>query len=547
MAPKLTPAADAVGEARETTTACKTIRAQAALKNKALFDVLPPLLLHDDPRASANKLYAGTRTSPVEHAAFQSGSWAGDSGHARRYVGVVLFDLNAHSHLAALYSTTVNAVSTLVVHVYDAPLAELEADLFDSKRKPSMIEDTWLGHDLSKTLRDLRVATGAFVRSQGTSNFPNFLFSDDYHLVRPGLLPLLHLRGFQDDLECERVEQLLLKLVLAESNAPMPSLGVPELELDVDAVITVFDFGAPPESKMAVAPSGVEDAVADVVKACRSTVIHLLVAQVLKTPNVKAWDLAIEMSAESNAKLEGVELMEASEMARTSASYTLSTLTRVVGAHGATGLELLDSTGTIADAMQTVAARLFAASDAVVAARFLDSSTDIATAMYNLGRRVDAPNAMLIVHTDAGHVVKTIQLINNAFDVEITSMDSALRLIFCPWITPTVMHTVEHKKSVYVLTTNSIVRDPFRISDPLRVAHTSAPAPTPDKSNVSSHDFDQFRRDMTQRLDALVGSSAKNATTSMPPPPPPNDSAAVASLRKTTGMLKKLARKRPFQ
>ena len=549
LAPSVCSAEEAVRNVRETSSARQVVYANASLSNKDVFNELPPVLMHVDPRANANKIYGGSRPSPVPHAGYQSGVWGGAPWNERIHFGVALFDLNGESHLAALYTVE----TTLVCHVYGAPLAELEAQLFDVRRPASPIEKAWLGEPLGNTLRDLRVATGAYLRSQGIGTFPGFLLTGDHHLVRPGVLPLLHLRGYNTDLERERVEQMLFSLLAVQGtgggSAPRCEIGLPFV--DATDVVTVFDSCGLPEKDL-VLPGGAEQHIYKMVEVSRCRLMYSIAGYIVQPWGDDVHEATAGAADVMHANVSVAELAEVSEMARAEKPRTLSAITRVVGMCCATGVELIFSMGSMADLVERVSTRLFAISDAVLATRDLVTTVekeprswahDALVAMENMARRVASPQVVLVIETDAGHVVGRMAVINCDTLTEITAMDTATRLLFCPWVTVVIVHTgTDATRSVYTINTRTVERDQLRVTEAIRKAHTAAPA-KPSRPAASTGDVDQLRRDMNARLDTLTGSMKAPPVVEVAPPPAA-ESPAVASLRESSVILNRLARKR---
>lgn len=552
LAPSVCLAEDAVGNVRETFSARQAVYANASLSNKEMFQDLPPVLMHADPRANANKLYGGSRPSPVPHAAYQPGVWGGAPWNERIYFGVALFDLNGESHLAALYTVE----STLVCHVYGAPLAELESQLFDVRRPVSLIEKAWLGEPLGNTLRDLRVATGAYLRSQGFGTFPGFLLTGDHHLVRPGVLPLLHLRGYKTDLERERVEQMLFSLLAiqgtADGSAPRCELG--ETFINVSNVITVFDSCGVPEKDLAL-PDGADQHIYKMLEVSRCRLMYLVAGYIVQPWNDKLDEATANAAEVMHANVLTVELAQVSEMARAEKHMTLSSITRVVGMCCATGVELIVSIGSMAELVERVSTRLFELSDVVLATRDLVTTVekeprswahDAFVAIENMARRVASPQVVLIIETDSCHVVGKMKVVNCDTLTEITTVETATRLLFCPWVSALIMHTgADANRSVYTINTRTVERDQLRVTEAIRKAHTAAPSKH-SRPIASPGDVDQLRRDINTRLDTMVGSIKALPVVEVVPsaPLPRAESPAVASLRESTTILKRLARKR---
>ena len=549
IAPASYPVEHATLECRLTPTVKQTVRAQAAMGNKRLFNKLPPMLLHQDPRSSGNKLYGGTKPPAVPDAGYVPGTWTGISRHERAYVGVALFDLNNRAYPVLVYTGSIDGKKTLVCHVHDAPLAELESQLFDTGASASAVENEWLGEQLASTLGNVRKSTGAYLRSQGADVFPRFLVNSDYHVVRPGVLPLLHLRAAGTDHERDRVEQALFAALAADGDA-VPVADTSVLPFDVDGFLTVFDTCPVPCEERYKVLVGTEALIWKLVDSSRHRLAYLVAAAIVEGADADTGGVHALACAAQDA--DEADLVEASEMARASQPMNLNAITRVAALRSTTGVELVASCVVARDFMERVAGRLFAAHDAVLAVRDIDT-TDVVSALVTTFRRVAFPSAVLLVETNDEHLVQRIRLINSEVHEKLASVDSAARLVECPWVSILVLHTDEVKKlSAYTVNCNVVTRDALTVTEAVRRAHGAAPA----QSGPSSYEFNQLRRDLNQRLEAITAAAASAARTappavaaapSAPPVAPPSQSAespTVASLRESVAILRRLAKKR---
>ena len=548
IAPAAYPVEHATLECRLTPTVDQTVRAQAALGNRRMFDQLPPMLLHQDPRASANKFYGGTKPSAVPDAGYVPGTWKGISRHERCYVGVALFDLNHRAHVVLVYTGSIDGKKTLVCHVHDAPLAELESQLFDASTAASAVENEWLGEQLASTLGNVRKSTGAYLRTQGVDVFPRFLVDGYYHVVRPGALPLLHLRAAGTDHERDRVEQALFAALAADGDA-VPVADTSVLPFDVEhRFLTVFDTCPVPSEERYKLPVGTEAHIWQLVDSSRHRLAYRIAAAIVEGADADTGGVHTLACAAQDA--DEADLVEASEMARAEPPMNLNAITRVAALRGTTGVELVASCVVARDFLERVAGRLFDAHDVVLAARDIDTA-DVVSALVAMFRRVASPSAVLLVETNDEHLVQRMRLIGSEVHAELTSADSAARLVECPWVAILVLHTDDVKQQcAYTVNCNVVMRDSLSVTEAVRRAHGAAPA----QSGPSSYEFDQLRHDLNQHLKAITAAAASAASTapavaepSIPPVAPPSpsgDSSTVASLRESVAILKRLARKR---
>ena len=192
----------------------------ACVQDRAFFDTLPPMMLHDDYHVSANKLYGGTEASKIADAAYRAGPFIEVPANNRNYHGGAVFDLNGRTYPVVIYSTRNtfrNGEMAVIAHVYNAPLSELEADLFDDRKPISNVERKWLGDECAATHRRNLMHMRAIMREAGLGAMPGFLLDGDYHLVR-GALPWLHFREPRTEQETTMLDDALVAALAYDEN-----------------------------------------------------------------------------------------------------------------------------------------------------------------------------------------------------------------------------------------------------------------------------------------------------------------------------------------
>ena len=518
------------------------VQQSAILQDVAAFAQLPPMLMHEDPRPSANKLYGGTQASVVPLAAYQPGRYA--CRGARRVLGGALFDLHESSHVAVVY---VEGDDELVVHVHQAHLSELEAQLFDPATPVTNLEERWLGRSLAYAMNNLRGACGAFVRSGGASMVPEMLLSGEAHLVRGGCLAWLHLRAPLDDLEMERLSRAVTCAAWqtvrehdAGAHERAIALSVPAT---ATAMKTVFDRcpldanggnGAEPpeeETMRGLAPL-VEQAVLRSRHAllCELARVVLLVAPASVTPSK-----ALEM------------LPAASDMARAAQVRALHKLTSRIATCGTISLVHLARCTGSPDGLLAVCTALYEARDVAVAAHDAMGAALAATfdGLRTMASRVCESQAVLLIRTDSENLLKQLRLVNTTLDRELR-VDEAARLVACAWLVPIVYRASSTGCDAFLLDASRVCRERLRVDDaarrlrsPARATHSAPSAEGAEAAEAqrAQHDLIAKLADLSAKLPVqwpvpLVGVDAPGACTQ------------DASLLQTIDILSALVRKR---
>lgn len=530
------------------------VRQASLVADKTLFSQLPPMLLHEDPRPTANKLYGGAHTSPVEHAAYRAGTFDGAPLSDCVILGAALFDLNDRAYPVLLYEHRKDEVCTIVAHVYQAPLAELEAQLFDERIAPTPFESRWFGEELAQTTHRLRLATGGYLRSGGLASMPGMLLTGDCHLVRPGVLPWLHFRGPKTDHERDTLVETVTAGLSVHATHGNPAPIEWQDEIDAQSgqqrLLTVFDRCAIKPSAELASAEAMQKRAPDVEKLVQQSLWGRLVdvaRGILLVndgkPHLHARDLL-------SASLPLPELEEASAMARAPPALTLNRLTGMVKTCGVTGLTSLDQSGRHSQSsLEKIAAATFAASDAVLA--FRDVSVQNAAGHPDAGcidmaTRIDEPQAMLVVRIDAGYEVQKAHLVNSALCHEIRNFDEMARLVAYPWVTVVVhrLPSPDERGAWFLFDTSLVDRDKLRVTDQVRKTFGAAPAKPPPPA-ASPEALEQLRTDMNSRLERLEAQFKEGgAPSSASQPAAPTESALAKSVRANVQILTRLVRKR---
>ena len=352
VANQLAPLAERLGSVldpplalRPATDAHAVVRRAAALQDTAFLKTasLPPVLLHPSGQPNSNWLYGRTRASPHADAAYKPGKFDlfGKRRHERMLLGAAIMQCSDElAEPALLYQLEHEGRTILVAHVYSAPLAQLEADLFDAAREPTPFEAALHGDaETAAQLVQLRATMGAYMRGSGLAALPGYLLTGDYHLRRPGILPMLRLRSPETDLELEILERVCMTALhhhlhgLAGEQTRGPSPIAPEDALctGVNDFLALFDRcedefeylnrmpnlpDADLGSHWLQARAYKAERWADACKLARRQVVVPLAAALLKHGLEEDFGVSAEDVSEASARGSAVELEEASEMAR---------------------------------------------------------------------------------------------------------------------------------------------------------------------------------------------------------------------------------------
>ena len=583
--------------------ALPAVRSRAVLQDAAAFrlDHLPPALYHEDPRASAHRLYGGTAASPVPMASYHGGSFAEKHHrHHKTIYGAAIFDAGegalAMPALVYKWEPPGSQGPVLVCHVHEAPLAALEAQLFDESASITPLERATRPEGMAEQLHTLSTrTTGAFVRSapRGLDDLPGFLVEGDYHVVRPGPLPWLHLRAPTTDLELERLERLCASALLYNVHGNCGHNPDPPPGAEVGAEVELPSDEAPHRDKLALLPmrtvfERAPDEFAWFLKQPSASANERMCAEVARRADdakalarapisaMVAWAMLRECHYEEFLcrQEKGVHLLmhktrtaqrarheswladqleEASEMARAPALCNLSTLFAMVP--GVSTLRQL-AWCTSNQLMHEVSGALFSAVDAALAVRELNTHEDDADddlpgtrsrPLRAMARRVAAPQAILIFDLHNGHLIQRMQLCNASYPPKDVGLDEAARLLTMPWVVPlAACNGIERPQGYLTIESSLVTRDTLHVSDAVRATFNVAPPVRPPPT-VSPTDLAEFKSDVMEKLSAFtaeVGAivAAKSATATVVHVAP--DDAVTVRLRATQATLERLLRKR---
>ena len=573
---------EAAAEVMRSDSCLASVRHAASIQDRSFFSSLPPALLHDDYHCSANKLYGGSEASKIANAAYRVGRWNEVDRTDRVYNGGAIFEFNGKPHPVLFFT----ADDALVAHVHGAPLAELEADLFDDRKPVSNLERKWYGDKNAKSAWNMRMHLGAVTKAGGLTTMPGFLLKDDYHLVR-GVLPWLHFRAARTDYESELLTNALLAALAYESDvptraSPFSPLDSPEaVGNKTKRLLTVFDTCA--DENAWVVQKVTAGSVAngkmpqwkplydrmqhdvgwlnrEILGDTGRTNVLLCIAQnILFKGN---WcDERIEKIVEA---FPDTPLEEASDMARAPISCSLHALTAMVRTCGVVSPTRICNITIAPNSIERVAAATFAASDAVLAFRDVVQHLERGSnnvemnsliGCRNMAGRIKEPQAMLLIDLGPDYNMKSARLVNSAIDTNIATLDKASRLIACPWVTVVIHRLANTDSGWFTLDTSLVQRDLLTVTDSVRELFGAAPA-QPAKPGATPEAVEALRGEMNAKMDELKKLIGEvNATCHREPPPAKKnlpgplvqaESTTVKSLRAAAEVLERLTgRKRP--
>ena len=205
-------------------TALETVRRAACTGARTVLDDPPPALTHESKLPAASILYSATKPCPVVDGPYiWMRSFCPDLDST--CVGAAIMDVcTGMSRPVVMFAREDADCVTITAFVVDAPLAAMEAELFDGRGIPGAFEAKWLG-DQAKASKELRSEIGTWVRKQGYNNVPRWLLSADELVTidRPGVLPLLRVRQVQGAEEEAMVKAALRRFEL-------PTHGIRQLK-----------------------------------------------------------------------------------------------------------------------------------------------------------------------------------------------------------------------------------------------------------------------------------------------------------------------------
>jgi hypothetical protein len=277
---KLTGAADSIS-VEEAISSLDHVRKAAFTDNERDVAMKPPVLLCDNLEPSSFFLH----NQKVTQEEFKKGSpnlfqipnlgvLGGCMMHTERCCFPVVI----------LYSSTDDV---MLVYCPRAPIAGLEADMYDSAFRPASAgpptwEDTVLKEEAKEVMQWRREAAVA-TRNIGYDSIPKFMCGDeDIYITRHGVIPYLSLRAFENEGEYKLVEKAVTRamciLPAADGTLLFPSdkADTPNNPILLASTFLTGEFACPREiTERSPSKSDVEDV-------CRRPVITTVAFSILR-------------------------------------------------------------------------------------------------------------------------------------------------------------------------------------------------------------------------------------------------------------------------
>lgn len=483
---------------------------------KGMRDTLadpPPVLLHPSKLAFTNLLYGARKPSPlrdgpyfsVSDKAFCEGALAGVC------VGGLCIDVTADKCCSAVVFARPNEAERrldIVIHVYSAPLASMEAELFSGVGAPSAFEREWLA-ERAPVDKGMRAQAGQYVRTRGFDEAPQWLHTDKYAVERPGALVLLRARLPATEVEKDDLRATLERETLPSGGASslkdlLHQFAPAGLRVTMRTVFYARPLSDKPERAPAEpAPSTEDDSAPEGIEGCTGATefsvigpLSLLVLKHITSEDFygvdageaedKGWEAPAEEATEEAEEAEA--LQGALDHADTQADKYEPCTTGVDAAH--TPMRLLAATLRPCDVKLVVrsnvtaeVARAFATTffsdwgltvDTVLKPLECDSvRTAISRAVSIIGPR----HAVLLVEKSVDGRVGACSLLasNGCWDVP---RESIARYVLFPWVTPLIFDGTALSEIQVHATTREALRVPVPRRPPTAPPAEAVDAPT---------------------------------------------------------------------
>ena len=464
-------------------TALETVRRAACTGAQVVLNDPPPALLHESKLPAASILYASTEPCPVQDGPFLwMRSFCPDLDST--CIGAAMMDVcTGMSRPVVMFAREDADCVTITAFVVDAPLAAMEAELFNGRGIPSAFEAKWLG-DQAKAGKELRAEIGTWVRKQGYNNVQRWLTSCDELVAidRPGVLPLLRLRQAQGDEEEAVVSAALRRFEL-------PTRGIAQLKgmlsgfknKKVNVKTTFLQGFLPPERE----DSNCEAAHNQSIMSSLALVVlkHLSDHDyygVLKEEEDDDSDNESDKGEEGEegedddvkTTMETVEELEAREgiaetqkEGRVLSYHTDKLLMRLVGPtlRPCDSKQLARVTCEL-DAAFAIADQAFGDSDACIVKQLMRQRGSLAEMMTCVARSLAARYAFLVLTKEIDGTLSDSRLFSHEGEWPV-SLESVTRLVMFPWLLPVVLDG----NSVTEIKIQGIAREKFRVAEAVRV------------------------------------------------------------------------------
>jgi hypothetical protein len=465
-------------------TALETVRRAACTGAQVVLDDPPPALTHESKLPAASILYASTKPCPVQDGPYLwMRSFCPDAD--AKCLGAAMMDVcSGMSRPVVMFAREDAEGVYITAFVVDAPLAAMEAELFDGRGIPGAFEAKWLG-DQAKAAKELRSEIGAWVRKQGYNSVPRWLTSADelIALERPGVLPLLRVRQTQG-----AEEEAAVKAALRRFRLPTHAIGQLKGMLSgfknrkVKVKTTFLQGFLPPEldnNCEAAHNQSIMSSLALVVLKHLSDEDYYGVVKEEEDESEDEDDKGGESEEGEEGEdddvkttMETVEELEAREgiaetqkEGRALSYHTDKLLMRLVGPT----MRPCDSK-TLArvtcelDAAFAIADQAFGDSDACIVKQLMRQRGSLAEMMTCVARSLAVRYAFLVLTKEIDGTISDSRLFSHEGEWPV-ALESVTRLVMFPWLLPVVLDGT----SVTEIKIQGVAREKFRVSEAVRV------------------------------------------------------------------------------
>lgn len=538
----------------------EAVRILAATGDRAAFVTLPPVLMHCDEQPTAQKLWGGLRQSAIPDVTYKHGPAPLIKGE--RLLGATILTLHDVPHAALVYVDG----TRVVARVYDTPMSALESELYAPASSPTPLELKWKGPEFASAHLALRESTGGIMQAGGMGYMPGYLFTEDntsYHLVRPGPVPFLYMREPETQEEYELVENLIhaalidaaepnecsSAITIDEGDALFHSIRAQVMALNPSvsyAFETVFSRAPHPGYARWRGDDHV-DRIALSTKIAKLPVGLTVTVALLDAGKLN--DQFADYVQQHAISIAAIDLESSEQQAQVQGRGTLSNLTDC-----SSRLCTVRQIGTMGLGQgYKLASAVFAASDVGLAVRELQSNVigeagtmSVLGLMWNMADRIDEREAMLCVELGPGRDIRSLRLINSANNY-VLDLDSAGRLLECPWVT-VVAHltSTQEPGGFFTIEVSGVERCMLTVCDAIRKTYGLEAQrhvrPVAAQAQIDYDELDKRIKATSELLGKMqeVAKATPSSWQRMAAPPPPTSAVPVHGTPYTSPELERL-------
>lgn len=475
-------------------TALECIRHAACTGAVEALGDPPPALRHPSKLPTADMLYGGALPPPFSDAPYRHESMEAFATATRHgsCVGGVLVDVcKGQTRPAVIYAEATPETNELKLrmHVYSAPLASMEAELFNSAGAPTGFEQRWLRHHAPE-VRDLRGQMGQFVRGRGYNKTPAWLHSDELFLERSGALPLLRVRLPSTEAEKDDVRAML-------ERERWPSGGVQPLK-DILVLFSTSRVNATLQTFFHARAQDVKPEPEDEDGTCVGALDHSIIAPLclLILKHFEAEDFYSEDDGEEASAQwsQPADDPQSADPATTALETALEEVaSREALAAVSTGLEIADTvpcpSGDLLmrlvaptllstdmklvlraasgiELAMAIARAFFSASDALLLKRSLALDRPLQELLECIGTSLEMRHAILLVSKSSDARITACRLFSHEGGFAVP-METVTRFLLMPWVIPLVMDG----SLISEVKVHGVVREQLQLREDIRLEY----------------------------------------------------------------------------